>query len=369
MKDYYQILGVEKNATELEIKKAYRKLALKYHPDKAPEDKKQEYEKKFKEVSEAYRVLSDKEKRSQYDQYGQTFENQGFGQQGFSQQDFGSFYDAFGGKDSFEDLGFDRIFEEIFGFSRQGKGDRSRANFGGRSGQNIVIDEQITLEQAATGLEKEIELKKLVICPKCQGKGGENFKTCSRCQGSGLEQVRSGGLFQFFIQQRVCPECQGRGQIPEKICPDCRGQGRVRQLEKIKVKIPAGIADGQTLQLSGQGEAGQYGGPAGDLLVNIHVKPHQHFERKGNDLIYHLNISFTQAVLGDKIEIPVLDGQISLRIPAGTQPGDVIKVKDKGMPSLYGREKGNLLVKVQVQVPKKIDRKQKKAIQELDKIL
>ncbi len=362
MKEYYQILGVEKNANESEIKKAYRKLALKYHPDKAPDDKKQEYEKKFKEISEAYRVLSDKEKRAQYDQYGQTFEGQSPGGQGFSQQDFGSFYDAFGGKDAFEDLGFDRIFEEIFGFSRRG-----RAGFAGRSGQDIVIDEEITLEQAYTGLEKEIDLRKLVICHKCQGQGGENLKTCSNCRGSGFEQIRSRGVFQFFIQQRVCSECQGRGKVPEKVCPECRGQGRIRQLEKVKVKIPAGIDHGQTLQVSGKGEAGQYGGGAGDLLVNIRIKPHKYFERRRNDLIYQLEVSFPQAALGDKIEIPTLDGKIDLKIPAGTQPGDTIKIKGKGMPSLYNREKGDLLVKARVKIPQKISREQKKIIEQLDK--
>lgn len=356
MKDYYEILGINKNASESEIKKAYRKLALKYHPDKAPEDKKQEYEKKFKEVSEAYRVLSDKEKRTQYDQYGQTFENQGFGQQGFSQQDFGSFYDAFGGKDSFEDLGFDRIFEQMFGFSRRQRGSRTS----GRPGEDIAIDTEITLEQAYTGLEKEIELRKLKVCQKCQGKGGENLKTCPKCQGSGYEQIRSGGIFQLFIQQRPCSECHGRGQIPEKPCPECRGQGRIRQLEKIKVKIPAGIADGQTLQMSQSGEAGQYGGPAGDLYVNIHVKPHQYFQRQGDNLIYRLPINFAQAALGDKIEIPIIDGNgINLKIPAGTQPGDTLKVKDKGMPNLYGRGQGDLLVKIQVKIPKKLSRQQK----------
>ncbi len=364
MKDYYEILGVDKKATEPEIKKAYRKLALKYHPDKAPDDKKQEYEKKFKEISEAYRVLSDKEKRSQYDQYGQTFEGQGFNQQGFSQQDFGSFYEAFGGKDAFEDLGFDRIFEQIFGFSRQG-----RKRGGGQPGRDIVVDAEISLEDAYAGAEREIELRKMVVCPKCQGKGGENLKTCSKCQGSGYERVSSGGFFQLLISSRPCSECQGRGQIPEKVCPECRGQGRIRQLRKIKLEIPAGIAEGQSLQLSGQGEAGQYGGPAGDLFVSIHFKPHSKFKRQGDDLIYRLIISFAQATLGDKIEIPLINqNQTSLKIPAGTQPGEVFKLKGKGMPGLYGRGRGDLLVKVQVVVPKKLSREQKKLIEQLKTI-
>ncbi|MFH1460893.1 MAG: molecular chaperone DnaJ [Patescibacteria group bacterium] len=358
-KDYYQILDVPKNASETEIKKAYRKLALKYHPDRAPEDKKKEYEQKFKEISEAYRVLSNKEKRSQYDQFGQTFEGAPFGQ-GFSQQDFHSFYDVFGGQDIFEDLGFGRIFEQMFGF-----GPRTRTRRATQYGQDIEIDAEISLEESFQGVKKEVELRKMVVCGECQGRGGQSFKKCSACQGTGYQQIRNQSFFGFIIQQRPCSECQGRGEKPEKECVQCRGQGRIKETKKIKIAIPVGIEDGQILKMTGQGEAAPYGGQAGDLFVNIHIKPHPDFQRQGDDLIYHLNINFPQAALGDKIEIPTLEGKIKVKISAGTQPGEVIKLKNKGMPQLYGRGWGDLFIKIQVQVPKKVSREQKKIIEQL----
>lgn len=358
MRDYYEILGVDKNASEQEIKKAYRKLALKYHPDKAPESKKKEYEGKFKEISQAYRVLSDREKRTQYDQYGQTFEGAPFGQ-GFSQQDFRSFYDAFGGEDIFKDLGFGRIFEEIFGF-----GPRNRTRRTVQFGEDIVRDLEIGLEDAFHGMKKEIELNKLVVCPVCRGKGGENLKTCPVCQGSGYEQKQTSGLFGFFIQQKPCSRCRGRGEIPERECEKCHGKTRIKEIKKIKVTVPAGISDGQILRLSGQGEAGPYGGEPGDLFVNIHVKPHQFLKRQGDDLYYHSVINFTQAALGDKIEVPAIGGKVEVKIPAGTQPGETIELKGRGMPRLYGRGQGNLIIKIQVEVPRKLSREQKKCLTE-----
>lgn len=364
-KDYYEILGVSKDVSEDKIKKAYRRLALKYHPDKAPEGKKKEYEQRFKDISEAYKVLSNKDKRAQYDRYGQTFEgaSPGGGGGGFSQEDFSHFYDAFGGKQGFEDMGFDKIFEEIFGFGRRGGGGSRQAVY---QGEDITTDLEITLEEAYNGVEKELNLRRLINCPECQGKGGENLKTCSKCQGSGMEQQRSNSLWGLFIQQQPCSECSGRGQIPEKRCPNCQGTGRVRQEEKVKVEIPAGVQTGQTLKVPQQGEAGPYGGPKGDLLVNLRVKPHKDFIREDETLIYPLELSFSQAAMGDKIEIPTLEGEVNLKIPAGTQPGDRIKLRGKGMPKLSGGSKGDLIVKVQVKVPKKLSRKQKKLLQELE---
>jgi len=366
-KDYYKILGVDKSASENEIKKEYRQLALKYHPDRAPTDKKKEYGEKFKEISEAYRILSNKEKRAQYDQYGQTFENGSpFGSRGFSQGDFRSFYDAFGGEDIFEDLGFGRIFEEIFGFgsSRGATGTRTPAS------QDIAIDLEMNLEDAFDGAEKEVELSKMVICPVCRGQGGQSLKKCSKCQGSGSEQRRRQTLFGVFLEQGPCSRCHGRGEVPEKPCLRCQGETRVKESKKIVITIPAGIADGQTLKISKQGHAGQYGGAAGDLYANIHLRPHKYFLRQGDNLYYDLIINFTQAALGDKIEIPSIDGKrLKLKVPAGTQFGELMEIKGRGMSRLYGRGRGSLIIRIRVKVPKKLSRQQKKLIEELGKTI
>lgn len=353
-KDYYETLGVSKGASETDIKKAYRKLALKYHPDRAPEDKKKEYEEKFKEISQAYSVLSSKEKRTQYDRFGRTFEGGSSG--GFSQRDFHSFYDAFGGADTFEDLGFGRIFEEIFGFGRQ----RQTGH-----GQDIHMNMEISLEDAFTGIERMIELKKMVVCDKCQGRGGSSLRQCLVCRGSGYEQTRSGGLLGMIIQQQPCSRCQGRGETPDDICPDCRGQGRIRTISKIKATVPLGIADGQILRLDGQGEAAPFGGQSGDLFVTISIQGHKDFERAGNDLFFRLPVNFAQAALGDKIVIPTLAEPVKIKVPAGTQPGDTIRLRGKGMPALYGRTRGDLLIKIQVEVPRRLSRHQKNLIKEL----
>lgn len=354
-KDYYEILGVPKSSSADEIKKAYRRLALKYHPDRAPEDKKKEYEAKFKEISQAYGVLSDKDKRAQYDKFGQVPE----GGRGFSQQDFGSFYDAFGGRDAFEDLDLGRVFSEMFGF---GGGHTRKA---AQQGQDLEIELEIELEEAFTGVKKEIELKKMITCPECGGRGGFDFKKCSVCQGSGYQQVRQQSLFGVFIQQKVCSHCHGRGEVPAKICPKCAGDGRIREKNKITIDIPAGIDNDQRIKLSGQGEAAPRGGRSGDLFARIRVKPHKYFERKENNLYYNLVINFAQAALGDKIEIPTFGGNIKIKIPAGTQPGTNIVCKSKGMTKLYGRGKGDLIIRIQVSVPKKLSREQKRLIEQL----
>jgi len=360
-KDYYQTLGVSKQASDDEIKKAYRKLALKYHPDRAPKDKKKEYEGKFKEISEAYRILSDKEKRSQYDQFGSAFEQGNSFGQGFSQRDFHSFQDAFGGQDIFEDLGFGRIFEQMFRSRGQG---RPKTEYG----QDIVIDQTISLKEAYQGLKKEIDLRKMVACDKCQGQGGKNLKKCSACQGTGYEQVSQQSILGLILQRRPCLKCQGRGEIPEKECKHCHGQGRVKETKKVKLTIPPGIEDGQTLKLSGQGEAAPRNGQGGDLYVNIRIKPDKDFERQEDNLLYNLVINFSQAALGDRIEVPTLEGKVNLKIPAGVQSGEMIRLKNKGMPNLYKSSRGDLIVKIQVATPKKLSRQQKKLIKELGKI-
>ncbi len=356
-KDYYEILGVPKSSSEEELKKAYRKLALKYHPDRAPEDKKKEYEEKFKEISQAYGVLSDKDKRAQYDRFGQAPE----GGRGFSQQDFGSFYDAFGGRDAFEDLDLGHVFSEMFGFG----GGRRTEKAAQQQGQDISIDLTIELDEAFKGVSKEIELKKMATCPECSGRGGSDFKKCSVCHGSGYQQVQKQSLFGVFIQQKVCATCHGQGEVPNKICSKCAGDGRMREIKKIKIDIPAGIHTGQTIKLPGQGEAALRGGRYGDLFARIRIKPHKYFERKEDNLYYNLVINFAQAALGDKIEIPTFDGSINIKIPAGIQPGTNIVCKNKGMSKLYGRGKGDLIIRVQVSIPKKLSREQKKLIEKL----
>ena len=258
-------------------------------------------------------------------------------------------------------MGFGRIFEEIFGFRSQA---RSKSV---EYGQDIALDTEIELEDAFHGFEKEVDLNIFVSCPKCQGQGGENLQECQTCNGTGYEQERSQSILGILLRQKVCSQCQGRGNWPEKICSQCQGQGRVKDIKKVKINIPAGIEDGHTLRLSGQGEVGPYNGPAGDIFVNIHIKPHKHFQRQGDDLIYKLPISFTQAALGDKIKIPVIDGQTELKIPAGIQSEEVIKLKGQGMPNLYDRRQGELIVKIHVLVPKRLNRQQKQLIEELKK--
>ncbi|MBU1136799.1 J domain-containing protein, partial [Patescibacteria group bacterium] len=280
--------------------------------------------------------------------------------------DFHSFYDAFGGEDIFEDLGFGRIFEEIFGFGSS----RSTAGAKTPAGQDIAIDLEMDLEDAFSGVKKEVELSKMIVCPVCHGQGGESLKKCSKCQGSGYEQRRRQTLFGVFLEQSPCSQCHGRGEIPEKPCLKCYGETRIKETRKITLTIPAGIADGQTLKMLGQGQAGQYGAEIGDLYANIHLRPHKYFRRQGDNLYYDLIINFTQAALGDKIEIPSIDGkELRLKVPAGTQSGELMELRGKGMSRLYGRGRGSLIVRIRVEVPKKLSRQQKKLIEELGKTI
>jgi molecular chaperone DnaJ len=353
--DYYQLLGVSHDASEADLKKAYRKLAVKYHPDKNPGDTAAEA--KFKEISEAYDVLKDADKRAAYDRYGHAaFKQGGMGSPGGTggmggHDPFDIFREAFGGG------GGGGIFEEFFG----GGGGQSRG--GSSHGSDLRYDLEITLEEAAKGVEKEIRYRRPVSCNKCNGSGaepGSKKVTCPSCGGTG--QVSSNRGFISFRQ--VCPSCQGAGQTIEKPCSDCRGEGRVMDSSTVKVRIPAGVSTGSKLRSAGKGEAGQMGGQAGDLYIIIHVKEHELFERHENDLFCEVPIKFTLAALGGSISVPTLFGKGSLKIPSGTQTGTTFRLREQGIPALRGGRKGDLLIRVQVEVPTKLNSDQKAKLED-----
>lgn len=363
MKDYYEILGVSRGASEDEIKKAYRKLAHQHHPDKQGGD-----EKKFKEINEAYQVLSDKTKKAQYDQFGTTFEGsygQGGGGQGFAGFDFGDLFRGAGGGSGkgFEGFGFEDIFSDIFGA-------RSRSRSRVERGEDIAVDMEIEFIESAKGVRKEINLYKRVFCDQCGGQGvekGYSFKTCNTCGGSGTVNRTQNSFFGSFTQSAVCPECQGQGKVPEKKCSKCGGDGRVRDDKKIEINVPAGIKNNQTIKVEGEGEAAARGGVAGDLYITIHVKTHPYFQRKEDDLYYDAELTFTQLILGDKILVPSLDGQVKLKIPANTPPGKLFRLKGIGMPHIDRRGAGDMYVRAMLKMPKSLSWKQKKIIDDLKK--
>jgi molecular chaperone DnaJ len=328
-RDYYEILRVNRNATEDELKASYRKLALQYHPDRNPGDK--AAEEKFKEAAEAYEVLRDPEKRSLYDQFG----HQGLEGTGFS--GFGGFEDIFS---SFSD-----IFEDFFGF-----GTRRRSRSRAQRGADLRYDLSLAFMEAAFGTETEIEIQKMESCPECHGSGSEpgtQPETCRHCGGVG-QVSRSQG---FFTVRTTCPTCRGNGQTITHPCAKCRGSGQVMVNKTVSVKIPAGVDHGSRLRLNGEGEAGNYGGPPGDLYVFIHVDPHEFFMRKEDDVICQIPISFVQATLGDKISVPTLNGNKKLEIPKGTQPGDIFYFHGEGIPSLRSRKRGDQIIQVDVRTP------------------
>ena len=352
-RDYYQVLGVERNATPEDIKKAYRKLAVKHHPDKNQGDK--SAEDKFKELGEAYEVLSSPDKRAAYDRYGhQAFtQGGGFGGGGGGHDPFDVFREVFGAG-----RGGGGIFESIFG---EMGGDGQERGGRGR-GSDLRYDMRISFEEAARGVEKEIEISKLQACDTCHGSGaepGSKVTTCSTCGGQGQVAVSRG----FFNIAQTCPRCRGAGQTIEKPCHTCRGDGRVEKTAKIKIKIPAGVEDGTRLRSSGQGEGGARGGPAGDLYVVLHVEAHDIFQREGTDLFCSVPISFAKAALGGEVKVPTLEGSAVLKVPAGTPSGKTFRLRGKGLPEVHGRGIGDLHVKLYVEVPTKLNSIQRAQLQ------
>lgn len=335
-RDYYDVLGVDRSASDADLKKAYRKLALQFHPDRNPGDR--EAEEKFKEAAEAYEVLRDARKRQIYDQYG----HQGLEGSGFS--GFGGFEDIFS---SFGD-----IFEDFFGF---GGGRRSRSRV--QRGADLRYDMQLSFMEAAFGTEKEIEVEKAVNCNDCNGTGaspGTGVETCPQCGGTG-QIGRSQG---FFTVRTTCGQCRGQGQVIASPCSTCRGQGKVLARKKVSVRIPAGVDNGSRLRLNGEGEAGGQGGPSGDLYVFIHTQPHEFFKREDTHVICQIPISFVQAALGDTLSIPTLKGETRLEIPKGTQPGDIFRVRGEGIPSLRNGHRGDQIVQVNIKTPTNLNKKQ-----------
>ena len=347
-RDYYEILGVSKSADAAEIKKAYRKLAVKYHPDKNPGDP--TAEDKFKELGQAYEALSDPDKRAAYDRYGHdAFAGGMGGGRGGFHDPADIFSQVFGGA-------FGGGFEEFFG------GGGSRKKSGKQRGSDLRYDLEITLEEAANGVEKELEIERNVPCGKCNSTGskssGGGVKTCSTCAGRGVVGRQAG----IFIQQTTCPECRGAGETVSDPCGDCRGEGRVERETRIKLRIPPGVDTGVRLRSTGNGDAGVRGGAAGDLYAFIHVEDHDVFEREGTTLFCDVPLPFSTAALGGELKVPTLDGQTSIKIGAGTQGGTTFRVREKGMPALSGGAKGDLNVTVQVEVPTKLSKEQQEKL-------
>ena len=354
-RDYYEVLGVEKGASAEEIKKAYRKNAMKYHPDRNPGDK--EAEEKFKELGEAYEVLSDDDKRSRYDQFGFAGVDPNYG------AGAGGYGGGFGGFGDFGDLG------DIFGSFFGGGGSRSRNQNAPHRGENVAVRLDLTFEEAAFGCEKEVSVQRIENCAACSGSGSADgvVETCSQCRGSG--QVRTVQNFMGMQMQSTatCPQCSGRGKIVKTPCTTCRGKGKVRRTQKINVKVPAGVDAGQSVRVSGQGCVGSNGGPNGDVLAEVFIKRHPIFERQNMDVFCEVPITFTQAALGAEIQIPTLDGKASYEIPEGTQTGRQFVLGGKGIPQIGNpKRRGNQYFTVVVETPTKLTKEQKELLRQLD---
>ncbi|ROQ21134.1 molecular chaperone DnaJ [Marinimicrobium koreense] len=343
-RDYYEVLGVSRDVSAADLKKAYRRVAMKHHPDRNPGD--EEAENKFKEASEAYEVLSDAQKRSAYDQFGHAGVDQSAGMGGGAGAGgFGSFSDIFGD-----------VFGDIFGGGGRGRGGPSR-------GADLRYNLELSLEDAVRGTNVQIKVPTLVACDTCDGSGakkGTSPKTCTTCGGIGQVRMQQG----FFSVQQACPTCRGKGSIITDPCGSCHGQGRVEQTKKLSVKVPAGVDTGDRIRLSGEGEAGAEGGPAGDLYVEVHVKPHEIFQRDGADLYCEVPVDFVDAALGGELEVPTLDGRVKLKVPAETQTGKLFRLRSKGVTPVRGGARGDLMCRVVVETPVDLTGKQKELLKE-----
>ena len=356
-RDYYEVLGVQKSATTEEIKKAYRKLAMKYHPDRNPDNK--EAEEKFKEVGEAYEVLSDEGKRQRYDQFGFAGVDPNYGA-GAGGAGFGGGFSGFGD--------FGDIFSDLFG-GGFGGGRSAQQHNAPRRGENIMSRLELTFEEAAFGCEKEVSVQRIETCDRCKGSGSADgvIETCSNCRGTG--QVRTVQNFMGMSMQSTaaCPQCSGRGKIVKNPCNTCRGKGKVRRNQKIRVKVPAGVDEGQSVRVRGEGCSGSNGGPSGDVLVEIYIRRHPIFTRRGMDVLCEVPISFGQAALGAEIQVPTLDGKVPYEIPEGTQTGTVFTLPGKGIPEVgNSRRRGSQRFTVVVETPTRLTREQKELLRQLD---
>lgn len=354
-RDYYEVLGVNRSASKEEIRKAYRKLAMQYHPDRNPDD--QTAEAKFKEAAEAYEVLNNDEKKARYDRFGHDGVKSGFGSQGFTDINdiFSHFSDIFSGGS---------IFDDFFGTGQRTR----RRRTGGAPGSDLKVTLKLTLEEIAEGVSKKIKLKKLVKCSTCSGtgaEGGTSTKTCPVCQGSGEVRTVSRSVFGQFVNIQPCNNCNGEGTVIDNPCKTCRGDGRIQEETTVNINVPAGVYQNSYMTMRGEGNSGRRGGPAGDLVVVFEEIPHEYFVRNNDDIIYELFINYPDAVLGSEVDVPTLKGKAKLKIDPGTPPGKLLRMRDKGIRHLNEAGYGDQLVKVNIDVPRKVNSKEKELLKEL----
>jgi molecular chaperone DnaJ len=357
-RDYYEVLGIDRNASKEDIRKAYRKMAMQYHPDRNPNDK--GAEEKFKEAAEAYEVLNNDEKKARYDRFGHEGVKSGFGSQGFTDINdiFSHFADIFGGGS---------IFDDFFSTGQRSR----RRQGGGYPGSDLKVTLKLTLEEISEGVSKKIKLKKYVICDECKGsgaEGGSSTKTCPVCHGSGEVKSVSRSVFGQFVNIQPCNNCNGEGVVVDTPCRKCSGDGRIQDEVTVKIDVPGGVHEGSYMTMRGEGNSGRRGGPAGDLLVVFQEIPHEYFRRNGDDIVYDLFISYPDAVLGAEVEVPTLKGKAKLKIEPGTQSGKFLRMRDKGIRRLNASGHGDQLVKINIDVPKKINSKERELLKELGRL-